>query len=209
MTLLLGVMDALARGHRGLVGIRGVLRDYKSDVKLVFPKYVGVGGSNFVELLSVREGFLLFISSQWVVSHKLIIESDSINALKWVLNPTPVPWRIKHMISHIENLKLFVVMWSICHTLREANSVADNLAKVELRGLTIWDVFRLLAVAEMFDILSDRPMFLWSLCLNLASLVPVASVVEDELGVAGAEQERDVRRSVRARKPPKWHGDYM
>ncbi|XVE51086.1 hypothetical protein DITRI_Ditri02bG0010500 [Diplodiscus trichospermus] len=44
----------------------------------------GVTDSNTAKILAIREAFILFYSSPWSMSHKIIIESDSSNAVKWV-----------------------------------------------------------------------------------------------------------------------------
>ncbi|XVF84739.1 hypothetical protein PTKIN_Ptkin17bG0062500 [Pterospermum kingtungense] len=59
----------------------------------------------------------------------LIVESDSRNAVGWVNNPFSTPWRLKHLINHIENLKLLLPEWQVSHIYRECNSIANNLAK--------------------------------------------------------------------------------
>lgn len=62
-------------------------------------------------------------------SIELVIESYSLNVVKWTLNPSSTPWRMSNLISIIENLKCFVLDWRIVHVLREANGLAENLAK--------------------------------------------------------------------------------
>ncbi|XVE60101.1 hypothetical protein DITRI_Ditri05aG0100000 [Diplodiscus trichospermus] len=62
-------------------------------------------------------------------SRKLYIESDSKNTVQWVCNPNLVPWRIRNIINHIENLKLQVKEWRIGHVFRERNQEAEKLAK--------------------------------------------------------------------------------
>ncbi|XVE77582.1 hypothetical protein DITRI_Ditri13aG0075100 [Diplodiscus trichospermus] len=66
--------------------------------------------------------------------HKLIIESDSRNAVKWISEPKEAPWRMRKLIGHIENLKMHATNWSIVHTLREGNEMADGLTKAEAHG---------------------------------------------------------------------------
>ncbi|XVE82185.1 hypothetical protein DITRI_Ditri15bG0127000 [Diplodiscus trichospermus] len=80
-------VDGAAKGKPGPVGIGGILRDYMG----IF----GVEDSNAAELIAIREAFIIFASSRWVQNHALIIESDSLNAVKWVLNPNSTPWRLR------------------------------------------------------------------------------------------------------------------
>ncbi|XVF78990.1 hypothetical protein PTKIN_Ptkin14bG0183000 [Pterospermum kingtungense] len=67
--------------------------------------------------------------SRWASSHKLVIERDSLNVVKWVNKPRSCPWCLRHIISQIENLKSKLIDSSIEHTSREANCLADGLAK--------------------------------------------------------------------------------
>ena len=64
-----------------------VLRDNMVAIKIVFSKAVGVVDSIIVELLVVRKVMYIFISFNWVHSHRLIIESDSNNVVNWIHNP--------------------------------------------------------------------------------------------------------------------------
>ncbi|XVF65299.1 hypothetical protein PTKIN_Ptkin09bG0237200 [Pterospermum kingtungense] len=117
-------VDGSFVGSGGLSGIGGILRDSEANPKVVFSKSTGMGSANTAEILAIR-----CAASQWASSHNLIIESDSTNAVKWVLNPGTVPWQVRCIILQIEFFKTKVQNWSIVHTHREANDVADNLAK--------------------------------------------------------------------------------
>ncbi|XVE51084.1 hypothetical protein DITRI_Ditri02bG0010300 [Diplodiscus trichospermus] len=44
------------------------------------------------------------------MSHKIIIESDSSNAVKWVKKWLSVPWRLRNIIAHIEVFKMQVTV---------------------------------------------------------------------------------------------------
>ena len=102
-------MDGSARGKPNPTGIECVLRDCKAAIKVVFSKAIGVTNSNITELLVVREALRIFITSRWVSSHKVIIESDSSNVIKWVLYPQGAPWTMKKNMYFI--LKLSKVSW--------------------------------------------------------------------------------------------------
>lgn len=56
-------------------------------VKLQFSKSVGWGDANMAELLVAKEAFFLFIACSWVHSFDLIIESHSMNVVKWIKCP--------------------------------------------------------------------------------------------------------------------------
>ena len=106
-----------------------MLRDNTAAVKLVFSKAIGVADSNVAELLVVREALSVFATSRWASSHRLIIECDSSNVVKWVTNPICSPWSVRKFISHIEIFKAQVLDCEIVHILRSGNAMADALAK--------------------------------------------------------------------------------
>ena len=122
-------VDGSARGKPGPAGIGGILKDCMAATKAVFSRAIGVADLNVAELLAVREALRIFAASKWVFSHKLIIESDSSNAVKWVRHPQGAPWAMKNYISHIETLKGLLIGWDIVHTLREGNEIPDALTK--------------------------------------------------------------------------------
>ncbi|XVF17166.1 hypothetical protein REPUB_Repub10bG0096000 [Reevesia pubescens] len=74
-----------------MVGIGGVLHDSNGVVKLVFSKNIGVANSNVVELLVMKEAFLIFVASSWCNVYGLIIESDNQNIVKRSTSPSYVP----------------------------------------------------------------------------------------------------------------------
>ena len=122
-------VDGSARGKPGLAGIGGALRDCKTAIKAVFSKSIGVADSNLAELLAVREALKVFTSTRWASTHRLIIESDSTNVVKWMLNPSGVPWSMKRHMAHIELYKLQLLSCDCIFIPREGNVMADTLAK--------------------------------------------------------------------------------
>lgn len=67
-------IDRVARGNLGKAGI-GVLCNYDCEVLLTFSQFVGVKGSNEVEILAILEALRLYYMC--VLSNALIVESDS------------------------------------------------------------------------------------------------------------------------------------
>ncbi|XVE86926.1 hypothetical protein DITRI_Ditri18aG0074600 [Diplodiscus trichospermus] len=123
-------VDGAMQGQPGLEGIGGVLRNHESRVLMVFSKSIGLVNSNMVEILAVKEALSLFLSLQWSQSSSLIIESDSLNVVKWLRDPASAPWKLRNIVSQVENLKKKrLVGWSVQHTYRERNYLADGLAK--------------------------------------------------------------------------------
>ncbi|EOY03463.1 Uncharacterized protein TCM_018555 [Theobroma cacao] len=64
---------------------------------------------------------------------KLLIKSDSTNAVKWTKCPNSAPWRMRQLILQMERLKVEVKDWEIGHDRRKANQRADTLAKEGVR----------------------------------------------------------------------------
>ena len=78
---------------------------------------------------SFREALSVYAVSRWAISHKLIIECDSSNVVKWVTNPNCSPWSIRKIITHIEIFKAQLSGCEIVHISRSVNDIADAFAK--------------------------------------------------------------------------------
>ncbi|EOY24057.1 Uncharacterized protein TCM_015759 [Theobroma cacao] len=105
------------------------LRDSNGEVKILFSKHIDTTDSNEAEILAVREAFLIFMASQWKDNHRLLIESDSANVVKWINNANTAPWRKRKWVLQIGSMKKELTGWEIRHVLREANQRAGDLAK--------------------------------------------------------------------------------
>ncbi|EOY12746.1 Uncharacterized protein TCM_031281 [Theobroma cacao] len=74
-------------------------------------------------------GISLFFSSPWAATHSLVVESDSANAINWAQHHYKVPWRMKNISNAIETFLRKSTRITFKHVMREANKVADELAK--------------------------------------------------------------------------------
>ncbi|XVF58812.1 hypothetical protein PTKIN_Ptkin07bG0096300 [Pterospermum kingtungense] len=122
-------VDNVAAGKPGPAGIERVLRDHLGLVLIRFSKFIGYEESNLAEVLAICEAFKLFVSSSWLNCKILIIENDSLNAVKWDGYHNNGPWKVRHIINNIENLKKNLEEWKVIHVLKEGSQVADGLAK--------------------------------------------------------------------------------
>ncbi|EOY30361.1 Uncharacterized protein TCM_037598 [Theobroma cacao] len=86
-------------------GDLGSVERYDGQVQAIFSKTIGVGDASLAEVRTIREAFLVFAASKWSQTHKLIIESDSKNAVKWINGPAGPPWRLRKWTMHVESLK--------------------------------------------------------------------------------------------------------
>ncbi|KAI5663658.1 hypothetical protein M9H77_22981 [Catharanthus roseus] len=78
------------------------------------------------------EAFALFARLYLRNAFHLIIETEFLNAYKWVLSPDgKFSWTLCQIFFTIEALKLQIPHWSICKILQACNDIADSLAKVK------------------------------------------------------------------------------
>ncbi|XVF41637.1 hypothetical protein PTKIN_Ptkin01aG0295900 [Pterospermum kingtungense] len=75
----------------GTSWVGGVLRDSLGGVLMKFSKHIGIAKSNYAEIVAICEALKLFIASPWASCKILVLESDSMNAVKWVCDPKDVP----------------------------------------------------------------------------------------------------------------------
>ncbi|EOY08506.1 Uncharacterized protein TCM_022983 [Theobroma cacao] len=76
-------VDGVVKGCPGSTGFEGILRDPSGEVKATFFKSVGMADSNLAEIRAKTRVFLIFLASTWNEEYHLVIESDSINVVKW------------------------------------------------------------------------------------------------------------------------------
>lgn len=69
------------------------------------------------------------MASTWVNSHKLFLESDSSNVIKWVRKSNEVSWRKRKEVIQIFQLLAKVKEWEISHPPRSANGEADAFSQ--------------------------------------------------------------------------------
>ncbi|XP_017978130.1 PREDICTED: uncharacterized protein LOC108662382 [Theobroma cacao] len=96
---------------------------------IIFAKSIGIADSNLAEVRAVKEAMMIFAVSSSNDDHKLAIESDSGNVVKWIQSPVEAPWRMRKRLIQIERMKEKLGDWEIHHIKREANQRTDSLAK--------------------------------------------------------------------------------
>ncbi|KAL4289523.1 hypothetical protein GQ457_14G004800 [Hibiscus cannabinus] len=122
------IMEASAGG--GPAGCGGwVLRDTSGRVLTFFLGLLGVLDSNEAELRAIWHALQIFQDIHWVNLMSLIIESDSMVTVSWILNSGEHPWTLwrwcQFIVSICEDLPC------VCFhlILREVNGFVDALAK--------------------------------------------------------------------------------
>ncbi|OMO82891.1 hypothetical protein COLO4_22772 [Corchorus olitorius] len=97
---------------------------------------IGQAGAAMAEVLAIREALIIFFASEWKNNYSLIIESDCFNAVKWVNASISCPWKLRRFISQIGIITRGATNWKLLHIFREANSLADELAKAGINRLS-------------------------------------------------------------------------
>ncbi|XVF36625.1 hypothetical protein REPUB_Repub19eG0073200 [Reevesia pubescens] len=85
-------VDGSAMEKPGPTGIGGVLRNSVGDFLLLFSKSIGYVDSNVAEFLAIMEALAIFANSKWSSDAGLIVESDSLIAIKWFNGEVILPW---------------------------------------------------------------------------------------------------------------------
>lgn len=98
--------------------IGGVLRNSNGEVLLFFSKNVGVKESNEDKVLVILEALQLF--SHHLLA-KLIVESDSTNAVMWASHFNSRPRRFQFLFNEIIELSSSLDV-CFCHVIRSADS---------------------------------------------------------------------------------------
>ncbi|XVF78396.1 hypothetical protein PTKIN_Ptkin14bG0128700 [Pterospermum kingtungense] len=92
-------VDGSSLGKSGLAGIGGTLQDHRGQELIRFSKHIGIDGGEF---LAIREASILFSTSRWARLWKVIQRMRLVGLITHLLSP----WRLRHLVSHIENLKV-------------------------------------------------------------------------------------------------------
>lgn len=119
-------VDGSSRGSPGPSGIGGVVRNHSKEFVGIFSEAVGMLWAYEAEVLAILKG-LQFCKSHCL--NHLLIESDSILAVGWVNNKSNRPWKLGNELNLIDNLRTELDVLEVAHIFREANPVADDLAK--------------------------------------------------------------------------------
>ncbi|XVF09547.1 hypothetical protein REPUB_Repub07fG0103600 [Reevesia pubescens] len=99
-------VDGSSKGNPSPAGCRGVLQDSSGHIVAMFFGPLGVQESNVAELVVIKTALEDFVQTRWISCCNLIVESDSVIAVKWCLNEEARPWRLWDIFSDIDTLLL-------------------------------------------------------------------------------------------------------
>ncbi|XP_011628656.1 uncharacterized protein LOC105421748 [Amborella trichopoda] len=126
------IEDLLRKGEpvEGSAGRSGVIRNSVGAFIEAFAKHFGFASNNHVKFLAFEEGVQLVIQNN---CSPIQIESDSTLLVNVIQNRCNAPWRLKTIVDNCCT-RLSSHRWSITHVFREANMVANALAKRAAAG---------------------------------------------------------------------------
>ncbi|KAE8701523.1 leghemoglobin C2-like [Hibiscus syriacus] len=111
-----------------VAGIGGLLRDWNRVTLISFSENVGPSYPYLAELKAVRRGIDIFVSSEWLLKGRLIIECDCKLVVDWIKDQALVPISLSNFVKEIVSIvsfRNFIVRWIP----RSCNCEADKLAK--------------------------------------------------------------------------------
>lgn len=124
--------DSASSRNPGKARISGVLKDENGNVLFLFLFAVGIMDANIAKINALCKDLQMFVTFKWG-SQKLILENDSQNTIKWGLNPTIAPWKLRSLIIQILYLKSKIECYEIIKIPKSANEIVDSLVKSKVR----------------------------------------------------------------------------
>ncbi|KAI9170286.1 hypothetical protein LWI28_025526 [Acer negundo] len=112
---------------RGSIG--GVLRDSKRKVLCQFSLNIGWHNAITTELMAIAKACNLCLSRTELSDSKIVINSDSMNAVAWINSNDLVDNRITHLIYEIRNALNCLGHASVDFNSCSTNFLTDSLAK--------------------------------------------------------------------------------
>ncbi|XP_022726680.1 uncharacterized protein LOC111282718 [Durio zibethinus] len=115
-------VDGAAKGNPGPAGCGGVLSDSPGAI-------LTTQESNVTEPLSIKVALKVFMKTMWVSKARLVVESDSTIAVKWIKKELERPWCFWKIFSEIEGMLQEIGEVSFENFLGEKNGLACHFAK--------------------------------------------------------------------------------
>lgn len=123
-------VDASFNPSLNRAAIGGVLRNNNGDFICIFSTPIPPMEINNAEVNAIYRALQITIGSLHKVQpENLVIESDSLNAVKWCTASEGGPWNLNFHFNFIRNIQQRYPSLLITHQVRSANHVADSFAK--------------------------------------------------------------------------------
>ncbi|KAK4716362.1 hypothetical protein R3W88_014700 [Solanum pinnatisectum] len=118
--------DGSALDNPGKLGAGGIIRDHRGEIILAFSTPMGEGTNNQAEIGAAIFGMTWLLQLGYKNVH---LEVDSQLLVDWIIAKTKPPWSVNTQVQQMKALIGQTSNFRCKHTYREANSVADSLAK--------------------------------------------------------------------------------
>ena len=131
-------VDASLKITSSKSAIGGVLRDCNGKFLCLFSSPIPFMEINHAEIFAIQRAIKISAACSRLSSLKIIVESDSLNAVNWCNGVSCGPWNLNFTLNFIKGEMSRGQGIEIVFKSRESNIVADSLAK---QGLTRRDEF--------------------------------------------------------------------
>lgn len=118
-------VDASVNTLSARSAIGGVLRSHSGNFSCIFSSPIPFMEINSAEIHAFHRAIRISLSSEKIKSSKIILESDSSNAVLWCNADNGGPWNLNFQLNFIRNARKNGLDISIVHKSRSANFVAD------------------------------------------------------------------------------------
>ncbi|XVF18188.1 hypothetical protein REPUB_Repub11eG0000400 [Reevesia pubescens] len=127
------VVESIFKINVGSANCSGVLRDVGGNIIAIFSGPLVCCVANLAEVITIKTTLKVFLEANFLVKGKLLVESDSLNAINWCSNPVQRPWRLWELFCQIDALVSKIGEVDSLKIFREANEIVDKLAKDGMR----------------------------------------------------------------------------
>lgn len=161
----------IKEGQRG--GYGGVIRDSSGEILCSYFGPINCVDSNGVDIFAMLMGCR---ELRKLEGHNAIIEGDPFSAIQWGLGKSTCPWKFADWVKEVHQISSKLGC-SFHHILREANAIADRIAREGAFNLFSIVFFFLLPVSSSsssflcvsflgaLSPLSSGALFVCNLCL--------------------------------------------
>ncbi|KAK4706306.1 hypothetical protein R3W88_034140 [Solanum pinnatisectum] len=118
--------DGSALDNPGKLGAGGIIRDHRGEIILAFSTPMGEGTNNQAEIEAAIFGMTWLLQLGY---KNVYLEVDSQILVDWIMAKTKPLWSVNTQVQQMKALIGQTSNFRCKHTYREANSVADSLAK--------------------------------------------------------------------------------
>lgn len=123
-------VDASYNPRLNRAAIGGVLRNHRGEFICIFSTPIPTMEINNAKVNAIFRAIQISLLNDCRIHlDNMIIESDSLNAVRWCRSPDEGPWNLNFHLNLIRNTLIQNQSISLIHNPRSSNHVADALAK--------------------------------------------------------------------------------